>query len=128
MAVVFTGFLFAEGEADPDGFLALIPLTTLGIVLAISTFMHGLKNWWDKQDKLNPYWWYFAVLFSLIGATIVSIINGFDWAAPSAYITWIAQVLVIYGGEHVVEQAWFKKWWPIIKQPAGMFLKWILKK
>jgi len=131
MMILFTvsiGLIFADGEVQQDEFLALIPVTTVGMVLAISTLMHGMKKWWDSQDKLKPYWLVFAVGFSLIGGTIVSAVTGFDWANQASYFTWTAQVLLIYGGQHLFEQAWFKKWWPTIKKVLGILLGWIIKK
>ena len=125
---VSIGIIFADGEVQQDEFLALIPATAIGMVLAISTLMHGMKKWWDSQDKLKPYWLVFAVGFSLIGASIISAITGFDWASQGSYLAWTAQVLLIYGGQHLFEQAWFKKYWPAIKSGVGLILKWILKK
>lgn len=125
---VSVGVLFADGEIDAAEFNALIPVTAAGMVLAISTFMHGLKAWWDSQDKLKKYWTVFAVVFSFLGSTIISMITGFDWTATGSYMAWVAQVLTIYGGQHLFEQAWFKKWWPTIKEVIPLFLKWILKR
>ena len=128
LMAVSIGLIFADGEVEQDEFFALIPATILGMVLAISTLMHGLKKWWDKQDKLKPFWIYFAVVFSLAGGTIISAINGFDWSTEGSYFAWVAQVLLIYGGQHLFEQAWFKRWWPTIKQIVGLFLRFVLKK
>ena len=128
LMVVTIGLIFADGEVQEDEFLALIPATAIGMVLAISTLMHGMKKWWDSQDKLKPYWLVFAVAFSLIGGTIISAINGFDWSVQGSYMAWTAQVLLIYGGQHLFEQAWFKRWWPTIKQIVGLFLRFVLKK
>ena len=125
---VSTGLILADGEVQEDEFLALIPATVIGMVLAISTLMHGMKKWWDSQDKLKPYWLVFAIAFSLIGGTIISAITGFDWANQASYFAWGAQVLLIYGGQHLFEQAWFKKWWPTIKKVLGILLGWIIKK
>ena len=128
LMAVSIGLIFADGEVEQDEFLALIPAVSLGLVLAISTLMHGLKKWWDSQDKLKPFWIYFAVVFSLAGGTIISAINGFDWTVQGSYMAWTAQVLLIYGGQHLFEQAWFKRWWPTIKQVVGLFLRFVLKK
>jgi len=126
--VVSIGLIFADGEVQQDEFLALIPAAAMGMVLAISTIMHGMKKWWDSQDKLKPYWSIFAVGFSIIAASIISAITGFDWSSQGSYVAWTAQILLIYGGQHLFEQAWFKKWWPTIKQVLGIVLKWIIKK
>ena len=128
LMAVSTGLILADGEVQEDEFLALIPITAIGMVLAISTLMHGMKKWWDSQDKLKPYWIVFAVAFSLVGGTIISAITGFDWASQGSYLAWTAQVLLIYGGQHLFEQAWFKRWWPTIKSLVGLFLKFVLKK
>jgi len=128
LMAVSTGLILADGEVQEDEFLALIPVTAIGMVLAISTLMHGLKKWWDSQDKLKPYWIYFAVAFSLVGGSIISAITGFDFANPNNYMAWVAQVMFIYGGQHLFEQAWFKRWWPTIKSLVGLFLKFVLKK
>lgn len=128
LMVIGCGIIFAEGDGVEEEFLLLIPAASMSLVLAIATVMHGMKKWWDEQDKLKPYWLYFAVGFSFIAATIISAINGFDWSSTSSYMAWTAQVLLIYGGQHLFEQAWFKKWWPTIKELIPMFLKWVLKK
>jgi len=129
LMLIFTaGLIFADGEVQEEEFLALIPAAAIGMVLTISTLMHGMKDWWDKQDKLKPFWIYFAVVFSLAGGTIISAINGFDWTVQGDYMAWVAQVLLIYGGQHLFEQAWFKRWWPTIKQGVLFILKWVIKK
>ena len=128
LMAVSIGLIFADGEVQQDEFLALIPASAIGMVLAISTIMHGMKKWWDSQDKLKPYWLIFAVGFSIIASSIISAITGFDWSSQGSYVTWTAQILLIYGGQHLFEQAWFKKWWPTIKQAVVTILRWIIKK
>ena len=128
LMAVSIGLIFADGEVQQDEFLALIPASAIGMVLAISTIMHGMKKWWDSQDKLKPYWLIFAVGFSIIARSIISAKTGFDWSSQGSYVTWTAQILLIYGGQHLFEQAWFKKWWPTIKQAVVTILRWIIKK
>lgn len=76
----------------------------------IAVMMEALRKWVDENDKLKPYWFYIAVALSLGGSAIFSFITGWVWQ------DYLLQAAVIYGGQHVTQQAWFKKVWPIIKE------------
>jgi uncharacterized membrane protein YjjP (DUF1212 family) len=80
---------------------------------AIALIMEALRSWVDKLDKLKPYWFWIAVGLSAGLSAVFSYLSGWDWTQ------FFLQAAIIYGGEHVLQQAWFKKFWPVIKAIIG---------
>ena len=88
----------------------------VGAMGAIAIVMQTLKAWVDKNNKLKPYWFYIALVLSIVMSVATSLIMGnFAWTWPAWQII-LAQFLMIFGGEYVTHTAIFKKVWPIVKK------------
>lgn len=79
-------------------------------VPVIAILMEALRSWLDAEDKLKPYRMYIAIAASLLVSALFVFVAGWDLAS------FALRAAVIYSGQHVFQQAWFKKIWPVAKK------------
>jgi len=75
----------------------------------ITIVMKAIRDWVDKNNKLKPYWFWIALVLSMVGSVVAALVTGhFAWTTGSLTIM-VAEFILIFGGEYITHTVLFKK-------------------